>query len=70
MKGMGGCVQNIGHEHDFCQARKADNTDPRKNSAVKYATACGHLKINRSWRNRRGENTDSQEQQMRPELQD
>ena len=38
-KGRGGCVRKIGHEHDFCQAQKAGNTDPRTNNAVKYATA-------------------------------
>ena len=43
-EGRGGCVRNIGHEHDFCQAhQKAESTDPRTNYAVKYATACGHL---------------------------
>ena len=42
-KGRGGCAQNIGHEHDFCQAEKAESTDPRTNYAVKYATARGHL---------------------------
>ena len=42
-KGRGGCVRNIGHEHDVCQAQKAGNTDPRTNYAVKYATARGHL---------------------------
>ena len=30
-------------EHDFCQAEKAENTDPRTNYAVKYAAARGHL---------------------------
>ena len=40
-KGRGGCVRHIGHKHDFCQARKAENTDPGKNYAVKYATARG-----------------------------
>ena len=30
---------------DFCQARKAENTDPRTNCAVKYATARGHLRM-------------------------
>ena len=40
-KGRGGCVRNIGHEHDFCQAQKAENTDSRANYAVKYATARG-----------------------------
>ena len=30
-KGRGDCVRNIGHEHDFCQAQKAENTDPRTN---------------------------------------
>ena len=44
-KGRGGCVRNYGHEHDFCQAQKAENTDPRTNYAVKYATARGHLKL-------------------------
>ena len=43
-KGRGGCVRNIGHKHDFRQAQKTENTDPRTNYAVKYATACGHLK--------------------------
>ena len=43
MKGRGGCVRSFGHEHDFCQAEKAENTDPRTNYAVKYATARGHL---------------------------
>ena len=42
-KGRGGCVRTIGQEHDFCQAQKAENTDPRTNYAVKYATARGHL---------------------------
>ena len=32
----------FGYEHDFCQAEKAGNTDPRTNYAVKYATARGH----------------------------
>ena len=40
-KGRGGCVRNIGHKHDFCQAQKAENTDPRANYALKYATARG-----------------------------
>ena len=44
-KGWGGCVRNIGHEHDFWQAQKAENTDPRTNYAVKYATARGHLRL-------------------------
>ena len=39
MKGRGGCVRSFGHGHDFCQAEKAENTDPRTNCAVKYATA-------------------------------
>ena len=30
--------------HYFCQAQKAENTDPRTNYAVVYATARGHLK--------------------------
>ena len=34
----------IGHEHDFGRAQKAENTDPRTNYAVKYATARGHLR--------------------------
>ena len=42
MKGRGGCVRSFGHEHDFCQAEKDENTDPRANYAVKYATARGH----------------------------
>ena len=42
-KGRGGWVRNIGHGHDFCQAHKAENTPPRTNYAVKYATARGHL---------------------------
>ena len=42
-EGKGGCVRNTGHEHDFCQAQKAENTDPRTNHAVKSATARGHL---------------------------
>ena len=29
---------------DLCQARKAENTDPRTNHAVKYATAHGRLR--------------------------
>ena len=41
-KGRGGCVRNIGHQHDFCQTQKAENTDPRTNYAVKYVTARGH----------------------------
>ena len=32
----------------FCQAPKAENTDPRANSAVKYATARGHLTLGRT----------------------
>ena len=40
----GCCARSIGHEHDFCQAQKPENTDPRTNYAVKYATARGHLK--------------------------
>ena len=44
MKGRGGCVRSFGHEHEFCQAEKAENTDPRANYAVTYATARGHLK--------------------------
>ena len=43
MKGRGGCVRSFGHEHDFCQAEKAENTDPHTNYAIKYATAHGHL---------------------------
>ena len=43
-KGRGGWARNVGHEHDFCRAQKAENTDPRTNSAVKYATARGNLK--------------------------
>ena len=44
-KGRGGCVRNIGHEHDFCQAHKAENTDPRTNYVVKSATARGSLSL-------------------------
>ena len=43
-KGRGGCVRNIGHDHDFCKAQKAENTDPCPNYAVKYATARGPLR--------------------------
>ena len=43
-KGRGGCVRNIGHEQDSCQAQKGENTDPHTNYAVKYATARGHLR--------------------------
>ena len=43
-EGKGGCVRNIGDEHDFFRAQKAENTDPRRNYAVKYATARGHLR--------------------------
>ena len=32
----GGCVRSFGHEHDFCPAEKAENTDARTNYAVKY----------------------------------
>ena len=46
-KGGGACVRNTGHEHDFCQAQKAENTDPCTNYAVKYATARGHLNLGR-----------------------
>ena len=44
-KRRGGCVRNVGHEHYFCQAQKAENTDPHTNYAVKYATASGHLRL-------------------------
>ena len=27
---MGGCVRKIGHEHEFCQAQKAENTNPAR----------------------------------------
>ena len=37
-------MRNSGHEHDICQAQKAENTDPRTTYAVKYATARGHLR--------------------------
>ena len=43
MKGRGGCVRSFGHEHDICQAEKAENTDPCSKHAVNYATARGHL---------------------------
>ena len=36
-------MPSFGHEHDFCQAEKAENTDPRTNYAVKYASARGLL---------------------------
>ena len=42
-KGRGGRVRNSGHEHGIGQAQKAENTDPRTNCEVKYATARGHL---------------------------
>ena len=45
-EGRGGCVRNFGHEHHVCQAQKAENTDPRTNYAVNYATARGHLSKN------------------------
>ena len=48
MEGRGGCVRSFGHEHDFCQAEKAENTDPRTNYAVKYATARGCLSFGSS----------------------
>ena len=52
-KGRGGCLRNIGHEHDFSQAQKAENTDPCTNDAVKYATARGHLmRVRLLWRER------------------
>ena len=35
---MGGSVRNIGHKLEFCQSQQAENTDPRTNYAVKYAT--------------------------------
>ena len=41
--GRGGPVRNIGHEHNFCQTPNAENTDPRTNYAVKYATARDRL---------------------------
>ena len=28
MKGRGGRVRSSGHEHDFCRAKKAENTHP------------------------------------------
>ena len=40
LRGVGG---REGVVDDFCQARKAENTDPRTNYAVKYATARGRL---------------------------
>ena len=42
-RGRGGRLPNIGHEHDSCQAEKAENTDPGTNYAVKHAAARGHL---------------------------
>ena len=44
MKGRGGCVRSFGRKQDLCQAETAENTDPRTNIAVKYATARGHLR--------------------------
>ena len=41
-RGVGG---REGVVDDFCQARKAKNTDPRTNYAVKYATARGRLNL-------------------------
>ena len=43
-KGRGGWARNVGHEHDFCRAQKAENTDPRTDYAVKHATARGNLR--------------------------
>ena len=40
-KGKSGCVRIL--DTKACQAQKAENTDSRMNSAVKYATARGHL---------------------------
>ena len=41
-KGRSGCVQIL--DTKTCQARKAEDTNSRTNSGVKYATARGHLK--------------------------
>ena len=35
--------------NELCQAQKAENTDPRTNYAVKYATARGHLRLQRNF---------------------
>ena len=43
--GGGGVGRREGMVDDFCQARKAENTDPRTNYAVKYATARGRLRL-------------------------
>ena len=40
--GVGGREEGVVDDF-FCQARKTENTDPRTNYAVKYATARGHL---------------------------
>ena len=42
-KGRSGCVQIL--DTKTCQAQKAENIDSSANSAVKYATARGQLKI-------------------------
>ena len=49
MKGRGVCVRSVGHEHDFCRAEKAENTDSRTNYAVQNATARGHI---RTWQHK------------------
>ena len=38
---------------DFGKARKAENTDPRMNYAVRYATARGRLTLN-DWKRGKG----------------
>ena len=40
--------RSFGHEHDFCQDEKAENTDARTVPALKYAAAHGHFIYSRS----------------------
>ena len=40
---LGGLEEGKGVVDDFCQARKAENTNPRTDYAVKYATVRGRL---------------------------
>ena len=41
-EGKGWLCPKCSTRYDFCQAQKAQNTDPSTNYAVKYATARGH----------------------------
>ena len=45
-KGRSGCLQIL--DMKTCQAQKAENINSRINYAVKYATARGHLNIERN----------------------